>query len=108
RRAGARALLAEARGAALREGLAENVAEDVARVETGRAELEMRAARSALLLLTPEPRERVAARAGAELLEARLAGGVDLAAVESLALFGVADDLVGLVGFGKALLGLRI
>ena len=41
-------------------------------------------------------------------LEARLAVGVDLAAVELLALVLVADDLVGRVDFGKARSGLRI
>jgi hypothetical protein len=36
-----------------------------------------------------------------EALEARLAFGVDLAAVERLALVGIADNLVGGVEFGK-------
>ncbi len=41
------------------------------------------------------PAERAAARVGAMEAAPRLAGGVDLAAVELLALLGIADDLVG-------------
>ena len=111
--AAAAALLAEARalpGArrSLLESVAEDLAEDVVGVEAGGAELEMAGARPAALLAA-EAGERVAA-AGArpELLESRLARGVDLAAVEGLALLLVAEDLVGLVGLRKALLGLRI
>ena len=47
-------------------------------------------------------RRRPAARRSLEALEARLALGVDLAAVERLALVVVADDLVGGVELGKA------
>src|SRR5690606_9933176 len=84
---------------------AENLAEDVARIEARSAELEMRGARAAALA---KRRERIAARSCPELLEARPAGAIDFAAVEGLALLLVANDLVGLVGLGKALLGLRI
>ena len=55
----------------------------------------------------PETGERVAARRAFETLEALLAGGVDLAAVEGGAVLLVADDLVGLVERGKAVLRLR-
>ena len=43
-----------------------------------------------------------------EALEARLAVGVDLAAVELGALAGVAEDLVGRVQLGEAVLRLRV
>ena len=43
-----------------------------------------------------------------EALEARLALGVDLAAVECLALVGIADDLVGGVELGKTRGRLRV
>src|SRR5260370_10431204 len=46
--------------------------------------------------------------AAGKALEARLALGVDFAAVELLALGLVADDLVGRVELGKTLRGLRI
>ena len=54
---------------------------------------------------TPAAAARVAA---GKALEARLAFGVDLAAVELLALVLVADDLVGGVQLGKPLRGFRI
>ena len=43
-----------------------------------------------------------------EALEARLALGIDLAAVERLALVGIADDLVGGVELRKARCRLRV
>ncbi len=43
-----------------------------------------------------------------EALEARLALGIDLAAVERLALVGIADDLVGGVQLRKARRRLRV
>src|SRR6185295_14319671 len=46
--------------------------------------------------------------AAGKALEARLALGVDLAAIELLALVLVADDLVGRIDLGKTLRCLRI
>src|SRR5204862_6785197 len=46
--------------------------------------------------------------ASGKALESRLALGIDLAAVELLALVLVSDDLVGRIDFGKARGGLRI
>ena len=57
------------------------------------------------------PAERACARPAAEAfeaLEARLALGVDLAAVERLALVVVADDLVGAVELGELVRRLRV
>src|SRR5207237_3117673 len=53
-------------------------------------------------------RARVAAAESFKALEARLALGVDLAAVERLALVLVADDLVGAVQLGELVRRLRI
>ena len=50
----------------------------------------------------PDRRRRPAGAEPFEALEARLALGVDLAAVECLALVVVADDLVGGVQLGEA------
>src|SRR5690606_13762601 len=73
------------------------------------AELEMRAARPTLRALrAAEGGKGVAMSAALEAGEARLAGGVDLAAVELAALFLVADDLIGLVDLGEEVLGLGI
>ena len=55
----------------------------------------------------PDPAARLPAEAF-EALEARLAFGVDLAAVEGLALVVVADDLVGGVELGEARGRLRV
>src|SRR5690606_22502575 len=101
------------------ERLAEQLAEDVAGVDplavhAGSAELEMRAAgpgaAAGRALGAAEGGEGIAAAAGSALEagETLLAGCVDLAAVELAALFLVADDLVGLVDLGEAVLGLGI
>ena len=95
---------------ALAEGLAEELREDVvaaagapapAAAGTG-AEAEAEALEVALVAAARPAREAL------EALEARLAVGVDLAAVELGALAGVAEDLVGRVQLGEAVLRLRI
>ena len=93
-------------------GLAEQVAEDVLRIEllTAPAPGEGAALAEAEMERLVAAVARIAAGA-AEALEtgeARLAFGVDLAAVELAALVLVADDLVGGIDLGKALLGLRV
>src|ERR1700730_1168562 len=82
----------------------ETAAAKAARTSTAAAEC---VARKAALAGT---RARVAAgeAAAREALEARLALGVDFAAIELLALVLVADDLVGRVELGKTLRSLRI
>ena len=101
----------------LLEGVAEDLAEDVAvaveriAARPAAAELEMGRPRPLLPALA-EGGEGVAAALrvleALEALEARLALGIDLATVEGGARLLVADHLIGLVGGGKALLGLRI
>src|SRR5690606_26251452 len=68
------------------------------------AELEMRTARTASAGSAAEPRKRIATASTAEIGEARLAGRVDLTAVELAAPGLVADDFVSLVDLGKAVL----
>src|SRR5690606_5923191 len=89
---------------------AENLADDVVAVER------IAGARAAACRRPAEgaPTAGAGARASGalaetlETLEARLALGVDLAAVELGALVLVADDLIGGVDFGEAFLRLRI
>jgi hypothetical protein len=91
------------------EYLAENVACAATERVTAGAKLEARAAwtTTRAALLAAEACEGIAAGA-LEPLEARLALGVDLAAIESGAALLVAQYLIGLVGCGEAVLGLGI
>ena len=99
---------------ALTEYFAENVFAGAAaeRIGAAAAELEVLAAWTATWagLLAAETGEGIAACAAAtlETLETRLALGIDLAAVEGRAGLLVADDLIGLIGRGEAILGLGI
>ena len=86
---------------------AEDVAEDVLGREGSPSAPEVDQRK----LRTPPAGVLAAAGRAAEALEAlevRLAVGADLAAVELSALLLVADDLVGGVDLGEALLGLRV
>ena len=104
KRAGSPGAAASAASAATR-GVAEHAVEDVLEAAAAHA------AAGATTKTVLEAAARTGTAAGAtarEPLEARLALGIDLAAVELLALVLVADDLVGRVDLRKAGRGLRV
>ena len=98
---------------ALLKGLAEHLAEDVARpppIAAGRRRCGTRSAAPprAAPAGGGSPRTDRRRRRALETLETRLALGVDLAAIEGRAVLLVADDLIGLVGRGEASLAFGI
>src|ERR1700716_253749 len=90
---------------AARRGAAEHAVENVLETAAAAEPSGAAAAAEGVGLKPARARTRVAAW---KALEARLALGIDLAAIELLALVLVADDLVGRIDFGKARGGLRI
>ena len=91
----------------VRPGTAEHAVEDILKARPASAARTAAGAEAVGLEATSSTGAAARVAAG-KTLEARLAVGVDLAAIELLALVLVADDLVGRVDLGKARSRLRI
>src|SRR3954453_11554571 len=96
-----------AAGACATRGTAEHAVQDVFKATTAHAAGPSAAAAEGVGLKAARAGTATRIAAG-KALEPWLAFGIDLAAVELLALVLVADDLVGRIDFGKARGGLRI
>ena len=113
RRARLLAEAARAAAAAWAAAAAEDIGEDVGRIEAAsppRAPAALAAAEIELEMLgaAAAAAPGTAARKALEAGEARLALGIDLAAVELAAFLLVAEDLVGRADLGEAVLRLRL